>query len=382
MVIDEITTDEGFDSLRPEWNALVAALDVPAPFQSWEWSRVWWRHFGAGHSLCILAFREARTLVGIAQFHERHLGPRYLGQTLIAPIGWEDQRRRQGMTEQNELIFPSAHLPALLAALSTWLERHCWTLAMLPGMQVPSPLPDGLSRRLVLTGKPNSFYCRTLPASYADFVSGLNKSMRDNVKYYPKLLERRGHRFALRVSDTSAAIPAALEVFFDLHRARARVSSTVVHRDKFAQKDRRSFLAEVAPLLADLGQLKVGLLDVDGAVVAAQIWLEMGDSMFIYYTGWDPAWSAYSVQLVATLECLKQGIDRRIERVEFLRGGADGNDQRNDRWGTARRVRVNVTLARRPALAKLLLRVPQVQRRLRLAGTSLGGDGMALTPPP
>jgi CelD/BcsL family acetyltransferase involved in cellulose biosynthesis len=206
--------------------------------------------------------------------------------------------------------------------------------------------------------------------------------MRDNVKYYPKLLERTGHRFTLHVSDTSTAVTKALPAFFDLHRARANAPTAVAHRDKFAHRDRRSFLSEVAPVLADLGRLKVGLLQVDDAVVAAQIWLEMRDTMFIYYTGWDPDWSKYSVQLVATLECLKHGIGRGITRVEFLRGGAEGRDQRNERWETTRRVRVNVTLARTPAVAKLVLRVPRIQRRLRLNGTTLGPDTLNWTPAP
>lgn len=374
MLISEIATEDGFDSLRVEWNALVKRLDVPSPFQLWEWHRIWWKHFGSGHRLRILAFREAGELVGVAPFHVRRYGPGNLGPRVFAPLGWEDRQRRQGMTEQNEFILPGAHRPALLAALGTWLNDHRWTLAMLPGMEVPNSLPETLSQKVVLVGKPNWFYHRALPSSWPEFVAGLRKSMRDNVKYYPKLLERRGHRCRFHVSETAATVPAALKVFFDLHRARAGAVSTVVHRDKFACSDRRSFLREVAPLLADLGHLKVGLLEIDDVIAAAQITLEMGDTMFIYYTGYDPAWSNFSVQLVATLECLKQGIERGVKRVEFLRGGVQRDDQRNERWDTAKRVRVNVTLARRPAMASLLLRIPRLRRGLRLRGTTASAD--------
>ena len=37
-----------------------------------------------------------------------------------------------------------------------------------------------------------SYEVRHLPGSWAQFVKGLNKSMRDNVKYYPRLLAREG----------------------------------------------------------------------------------------------------------------------------------------------------------------------------------------------
>jgi len=123
-------------------------------------------------------------------------------------------------------------------------------------------------------------------------------------------------------------------------------------------------------VLADLGHLKVGLLEIDGAVVAAQIWLEMGDTMFVYYTGYDPAWSTYSVQLVATLESLKHAIERGVARVELLRGAG----QRNERWNPSTRLRVNVTVARRPAITRLALRIPRIRRDLRLRGTTTSAD--------
>ncbi|MBV9100441.1 MAG: GNAT family N-acetyltransferase [Candidatus Dormibacteraeota bacterium] len=373
MQVHEVTTADGFDALRDEWNALVPRLDAPSPFQTWEWNRAWWRHFGAGHRLRLLTFRRDGALCGVAQFHERRIGPRVLRRSLLAPLGWEDQRRRQGMTEQSQLVFPAADMDELLAALARWLDTHRWTFVQLAGMAVPFELPQRLSQRVVLTGKPNSFYGRALPATYAELVAGLGKSMRDNVKYYPKLLERTGHSVSLRVANTPETIPPALDVFFALHRARANATAaSIAHRDKFAWRDRRAFLADVAPMLAAQGQLRIGLLEVDGATVAVQIWLEYGTAMFVYYTGWDPAWSKYSVQLVATIECIKNGIARGLGRLEFLRGGADGNDQRNERWETQRRVRVNLTLARRPAMTRLVLRIPRVQRRLRLGGASVG----------
>jgi GNAT acetyltransferase-like protein len=376
MMISEVTREEEFDSLRPEWNLLVSRLAVPSPFQSWEWYRTWWKHFGSGGRLRILAFRDAGQLAGIAQFYERHYGSRYVGPTLIAPLGWQDHRRRQGITEQSELLFPADRSGDLLTALSKWLDEHRWTVALLPGLQGPHQLPTGLSQKVVLAGKPSWLYYRSLPPTWPDFLSSLGKSMRDNVKYYPRLLERTGHPFRLRVADASAPVSTALRTFLDLHRARAAAAtSAITHRDKFAHKDRRAFLLEVGPILADLGQLKVGLLEVDEKVVAAQIWLEMRDTMFLYYTGYDPAWSKFSVQLVATLECLKVGMARGIQRVEFLRGGAKRQDQRNERWETSHRERVNLTLAHRPAVPRLLLRLPRVQRRLQLHGTSVTTGG-------
>lgn len=75
LSISEITTDDGFDLLQEEWNQLVHRLDVPSPFQSWEWYRTWWTHFGTTYSLRILVFRDAGEVIGIAPLHQRRYGP-------------------------------------------------------------------------------------------------------------------------------------------------------------------------------------------------------------------------------------------------------------------------------------------------------------------
>jgi len=370
LSVSDITTDHGFDLLREDWNRLVDRLDVPSPFQSWEWCRAWWKHFGSGHRLRIVVFRDEGEIVGIAPLHQRRYGP-FLGPSILAPLGWEDHRRKQGITEQNELLFPSSHRAGLLAALSSWLEGRAWSLALIPGNQMPPPLEGWAAEKLVLLGRPMWSYYRSLPATWAEVVAGLGKSMRDNVKYYPRLLERSGHRTTLRVCATPADVAAATPAFLRLHQARATSGASVAHEDRFRFSDRRAFLMEVGPMLAAAGKLKVGLLEVDDSIVAAQVWLETGSTMFIYYSGFDPAWSHFSVQLVATIECLKDGIGRGLTSVEFLRGGGLAKE----RWETSKRLRVNVTLARRPALARLLLSVPRIRRGLRLRGTSANPTG-------
>jgi hypothetical protein len=308
-------------------------------------------------------------LVGIAQFHERRYGLRHIGGSLLAPLGWEDYQRRQGITELNELIVPPDDRSSLFVTLARWLDQGRWIAALVPGVSPEAALPPGLARRIVSVGKPYALFRRDLPATWDDLVSGLGKSMRDNVKYYPRLLLRHGHHVEFRVHETAAEMPEALHAFFRLHRARSQASAGVAHPDKFASRDRRDFLSDVAPALADRGRLKIGLLGVNGETVAAQMWFEMRNTLFVYYTGWNPDWYKYSVQLVATLECLKHGMARGIRRVEFLRAPADGTE-RNERWGTTKQVRVNLTLARRPAITSLLLRAPQLRRKLRLVTTA------------
>ncbi|MBV9525588.1 MAG: GNAT family N-acetyltransferase, partial [Candidatus Dormibacteraeota bacterium] len=205
------------------------------------------------------------------------------------------------------------------------------------------------------------FLYRALPGDWESFLGSLNKSLRDNAKYYPRLLHRHGRQAAFSVAATSDEVRATLPVLLALHRARAAAPAAVVHHDYFASASRRAFIEAAAPALAARGQLRIGVLAVDGAPVAAQMWLENAGVMFVYYSGYDPRWSRYSVAFIALLDALQDAMSRGIGRVEFLAGLG----QFKERWSPQRRLRHNVTLAAHPALFRSVMALSPVRRLLR-----------------
>lgn len=368
LQVREVTTEDGFDCLRTVWNSLVDQLDTPSPFHSWEWNRTWWKHFGGRHRLRLLIFEEQGRVVGLAQLYQRGHGVGRLGLAMLFPLGWEGYRR-MGLTEQLDLLFPATHRAQLLEALSAWLERRHFSAMLLPGVASDEALPDWLAQHIAIIGKRMLLPYRELPGSWDELVKGLNKSMRDNVKYYPRLLLRSGYEFTFEVAQTPEEVAAALPVLMRLHTSRARSEVGRPHRDYFSYPDRRAFITAVAPLLAERSELRIGLLKICGETVAAQLWLERRATVFLYYSGFDPAWSKYSVAMVATAEALKWAIASGLTRVEFLRGA----DQFKRRWDTANRVQVHLLLARhagfiRPAISCL----PSGWRKRRLFRRLIG----------
>jgi CelD/BcsL family acetyltransferase involved in cellulose biosynthesis len=171
------------------------------------------------------------------------------------------------------------------------------------------------------------------------------------VKYYPKLMLRHGHPFRFRIASSPDEVSEALAILIELHGRRAEVRGGVGHRDYLKPAPIRAFLAEVMPLLAADGQARIGLLEVGDEVVAAISWLERPESICLYYTGYEPAWSKYSVVTVATSEVFKYAIAAGIRRIDFLRG----TDPFKTRWGTSQRVTIDVAVASRPELVRPLL---------------------------
>jgi len=348
-----VTNEQGFVSLRSEWDALVDTLDLPSPFHSWDWNYTWWKHFG--RRLHLVAFRSRGRLLGIAQLHERRHG----WVTSLVPLGWGNL-----LTEQLELLFPRLERPRLLAALRGHLMESAWGWVGLSGLE-DDELTEGLEGLAVASQVNMPFEYRDLPGTWEEMVRGLNRSMRGNVKYYPRLMLRDGFSFEVRFAESAADVSAALPTIYRLHAARAANQDGVAHKDYLERADHRAFLDEVAPLLAARGEMKVALLEVGGQVIAGQVWLERGKTMFLYYSGYLPEWSRFSVAMITTSEILKHGIARGLDRVEFLRG----TGHFKTRWDTRRRYQLEVTWARRAKTLRVLLDsyrgARQVLRRAR-----------------
>ena len=356
----EVTTPAEFDGLRGEWNELVERLDLPSPFQSWEWNRTWWSHFGEGRSLLILVFRRAGRLIGIAPFFRRRLGSPALGLSMVLPLGWEGNGLANGLTEQWELLFPSCDRMALLEALGGWLRTHHWSTVLIPGFSEQEPMPDWIRRHIAYRGKGVIFDYRRVPGSWEATVQSLNKSMRDNVRYYPRLMERRGPAYTFEIASTPHEVSAVLPILFQLHRERAESKMKIAHDNYFEYPNRRAFIREIAPQLAQNGQVHIGIIRINNEPVAVQMWLEHGESMFLYYSGFLPQWRNYSVALLATIGAFKDAISRGVRQIEFLAGGGHPKE----RWDTSQRVHSNIWLVRRPRMTKFLFTLPLQYKRL------------------
>jgi CelD/BcsL family acetyltransferase involved in cellulose biosynthesis len=269
------------------------------------------------------------------------------------------------LTERSELLFPPQWRAQLFEALATWLGQSRWSAILIPGLSESDRLPGWLAGRVVVeAGLPRQ--SRPLPDTWEAFQGSLNKSMRDNVKYYPRLLKRHRHDYSCDVASTPDAVLSSLPVFLRLHRERAEWQTGTRHADRFSIPGRPEFIAEVAPLLAARGDLRIHKLSIDGETVAAEIWMEHGETMFAYCSGYLPAWAPYSVAMVNTCEALKEGIRRGVRNLDLL----GGVGQFKERWGTQPRSHRWVIVGRHPGAVRGLRRTRDFQRRIQKISSS------------
>ncbi len=338
LSIREATTTAGLISLRPGWEELSADAETASPFNSWTWLATWWQVFGGGYQLRIFVVRDGTRIIAIAPFYTMvfRLGP--LRLRMLVPLGYGND-----LTERLEILVARGRRGEIIACLSSHLIRrrkHLWDVMLWNGVwrdELPAQL-----RQLVRRASDTSYELRHLPGSWDEFVKGLNKSMRDNIKYYPRLLARHGHLMRIQIASSPEEVEAGLSEFLRLHHARAALSGTARHDDRFALPSHQRFLSRVAPALAEAGVMRLTILTVDGVNTAAQISLQCGETVYVYYSGFDPAWRRYSVAMIATAQCIRDALERGVMRVDFL----SGSGQFKERWDTTRVTQGKVILLR------------------------------------
>jgi CelD/BcsL family acetyltransferase involved in cellulose biosynthesis len=130
-------------------------------------------------------------------------------------------------------------------------------------------------------------------------------------------LRRAGHRFELQVITDPADIAPGLDRFLELHRMRAELRNTVVHPDRFASQVSRDFLYEVCGRLARQGVTRLFALRIGGEIVAMRIGFVVDDSLYLYYSGYDPRWARYSVMTTTMAEAIKYAIAAGLTSVSL-----------------------------------------------------------------
>ena len=346
----EVTTEEGFLALQGAWGELGRHASYPSPFAAWEWAWHWWRRLAAPDPLrprlLILAVSDADgMLAGIAPFFY----PTWTGSPLLQRplrlLGTRQRCRMEDMTDEPALLLRrGCEEDALAAILAHLAQRHGapWDAAHLQVMRRKDApgLADLWRRRPRAARMAHSHRRETngqivsLPGSWAEYRRSLSKSMRDNLTYYPRLLDRRGHSWQVRTARTPDEVRAAADVLITLHHRRAQSTTGAKHLDHLPTPRHEDFLRDALGALAARGDATVWTLEVAGIPVAAQAVLgsgARGDGAMItfHYSGFDPHWHAYSPVLILNAHALQDAIGRGIPLANYLPGA----EPWKTRWG-------------------------------------------------
>jgi CelD/BcsL family acetyltransferase involved in cellulose biosynthesis len=366
--VERIDTYEDLCTVGREWQALEVAARANLPFQTWEWSTSWWKYLHEDRSavrdlmhVCVVRAPTGE-LIGVAplMLTERpSFGP--LRLRILQYFGADPN-----ITELRSILcFPGRAADCYRAIQAHLAEASGdWDWIAWEGHDVESSAGMGHPLHDI---QPSSAYILPLAPTWQEMKHGFRRNIKESLRHCYNSLKRDGRTYQLDVSEDPADIARRLPEFFRLHAARAQLTDTLTHTDVFESPLSQAFLVDVSVRLAERGAAKLFELRVDDRVVATRVGFELANTLYLYYSGWDPAYRHYSVMTTLTAEIIQFAIQRGLQAVHL----STGTDVSKTRWG-AQEVRYvsGVQLSARPssratyALYQTALR-PGVARRVR-----------------
>ena len=332
MIIERITETRQFAALEQEWRALESRLPR-LPFVGYDWAHAWWKHLhaespGVCDTLATRAFRDGRgELIGVAPL----MITRRPGRGPIALRQLHFFGADPNITEIRTLAAPPERAAELLTALLDDLRQSAsdWDFAQLTG--VPAGDSGGVNFAAFRSARwvqdvPN-FYL-TLQPTWEDFKTRLPRNIKESLRKCYNAPKRDGVVLEHVVVRESSAVREAVGEFLRLHELRSKVEDAVQHKNVFRNPAAREFLFDVCEAFARQDRLRIFQVRIGGAVVATRIAICCQESLYLYYSGYDPEYGRYSVMTTTVAEAIQFAIREGFATVNL----STGSDVSKLRW--------------------------------------------------
>lgn len=307
-----VSSVAGIGALDAEYRQLYHLTGNTLPFARQEWHLAWCAHFlNRNEEPLFCVVREGDECIGLVPLilTRRHVGP--LKLTRLRLLGADE-----GLTEiRSPLVKPGCERSVLRAVNCRLARVGEWHWIDWSG------LSRSLALALTREAAPRWYHVSQdfvldLPRSWEEFRAGLKRNARESLRHCYNSLRRDRHRFEFEIARAPEEVRPALDRFLELHTLRANMAWGPKHPDRFVGRA-REFLYDVCERLAARDALRVFQLRVRGQIVAARIAFVVGDSAYLYYSGFDPLWARYSVMTTTLAETFKYAIASGLKTVNL-----------------------------------------------------------------
>ena len=153
--------------------------------------------------------------------------------------------------------------------------------------------------------------------------------MKESLRHCYNSLRHANLTPSLSVIGDVEELRAKIGLFYEWHALRAKKTDTIEHPDYFNRDLNRQFLETLAQGFCPRGRMKLFELKVNDRPVAYRLGFIDGDTLYLYYSGFDPEFSRFSVMTTLVAEVIKWAIHEKIRFVNL----SFGRDVSKTRWG-------------------------------------------------
>ncbi len=269
MKVECIRDFESLEELKDLWNELLFSSEQNCIFLTHEWISSWWKCFSEDNSLEILIFKdEEGSLEGIAPFMTKNKTLRFIASQevsdycdIITPNG----RRRE--CYENLLNYLKATYSDVGKIELMNIKASSPTLSFLPSLA-----PEyGYSSSFIETEVAPLL---ELPSSYEDYMKGLSKKNRHELRRKLKRVESLKGVKTAKITETRE-LQSSLGAFINLHKKRSP------SKEKFWKKKGMSyFFQEIASRFSLQKWVELNFLYYEERIMAALLNFSYADTIY------------------------------------------------------------------------------------------------------
>jgi CelD/BcsL family acetyltransferase involved in cellulose biosynthesis len=332
---------EEWDELEQEWNDLLAVSTTHVPFLRHEYLRLWWDYRGGGEwdkgTLCIIIARENGNLEGIAPFF---LSRNQTGEKALLFIGSIE------ISDYLDFIVCPKLLDEFLNGLLDFLHKDLtleWEVIDLYNILNDSPTLSSLPQITPRFGwmseitqlQPAPYI--PLPGDFEAYLAGIDKKQRHEIRRKMRRAEESPVPIRWYVSTDPEKVDGEIEDFL-------RLMAFDPEKDRFLTPAMRDQMRAVIKCAFETGCLHLAFLEVGGEKAAAYMSFDYLDRLWVYNSGFNPAYISHSPGWVLLGYLLRWANEKKYSEFDFLRGG----EEYKYRFGSIDRFVHRIKISRNP----------------------------------
>jgi CelD/BcsL family acetyltransferase involved in cellulose biosynthesis/peptidoglycan/xylan/chitin deacetylase (PgdA/CDA1 family) len=318
--VERYQTWQELQDLRLRWNGLLSRSSSDTVFLTWQWCEAWWKNYGTGREIFVLAAWDKEELVGIA--------PIYLEPVRLYGITWKRLRLiGDGSHDSDYLDCFAQHgrEAESIAAFADHLgnDRESWDWMEMNGPRQKSSCLSAFvecAREKEWKFSTVPIPCATLglPDSWENYLSILEPRFRTKVRSSLALLSKSVKVNPARCS-SERELEEWLPLLFDLHTRRwASEDLPGVFRDP----TKRAFYHDISRASLERGWLAFHRLDWGERPLALQYGLIYNNCFHLLQEGYDPDFSTIRPGVALRAWLMRHWIEAGLCEYDFLAGAA------------------------------------------------------------